>query len=89
MLSQICTYNESKLSLQLFNAGTADALLLEYHDLLGAFAKDAGGLVLLQNDASVFREDLKRALDLNAHLLTELRGQNKSAKLIHFSDNSR
>ena len=51
--------------LELFDAVGADAFAVEDGDVLGAVAKDAGGVVFLEDDAIVVGEDLDGVLDVN------------------------
>jgi hypothetical protein len=76
------------LFLQLCKAILADTLVTEEGDIIRIAAKDAGGVILLQNDLFLVYKDLQGILGAEIQAVTQLDGEYDSAKLINFSYNS-
>jgi hypothetical protein len=73
----------------------ADELGAVEDDILCVAAEEAGGNVLLQDDAVVFHEDLDGVLVLDVHLVAKFDGEHDAAQFVdaaydssrfHFSD---
>ena len=79
---------ESELILDLVETIGADAFTVEENDVVCVVAEDAGGMILLEDDAAVVGEDLDGVLDLDVHRLADLNGEHDSAELVNFSDHS-
>ena len=80
---------KSGLGLQLFQALSADPLVLKILDPVHVVAKQAGGVIFLQDNALVFNKDLQRVLYLDIQILADLRRQHDSAQFVYFSYHSR
>ena len=79
----------SKGFLHLFDASTADALTVEIYGVVCAVAEDAGGLILLQDDAIVVGEDFDGILLLDIQNLSYFNGKHDSSQLVNLTDYSR
>jgi hypothetical protein len=75
----------SEHGLDLVNTLAANTLLTKIYHIVRIVAKLAGGMVLLENDAIVVGEDLKRVLFLNVHDLAQSLGQDNATQLVYFS----
>lgn len=78
----------SEIVFEFLDASGADAFAVEVGDVLGVIAKDAGGMVFLEDDAVVIGEDLDGVLDFDIQCLSNFDRKHDSAKLVYFSDHS-
>lgn len=78
----------SEQRLDLVDAFTADALFAEVYDVVCIVAKFAGRMVLLQNDAVIIGEDLKRILFVDVHDLAQRLGKHDAAQLVNLAYDS-
>ena len=69
------------LLFQLFHASSADVLALEYGDVLGLAAEDAGRLILFQNDRRTVNIDFNCVLFRNVQRAAQLNWKNDASKL--------
>jgi hypothetical protein len=76
-LSHILQVSEQRLDL--VNTLAADALFTKINHVIRVAAELAGGVILLENDAVVIRENLKRILFLNVHNLAQGLGEHDAS----------
>jgi hypothetical protein len=69
---------------ELLEALIADQLAFEQVHVTSVVAKDAGGVVLLQNDLIAFGKDLERVFDGDIHRLPQFNGDNDPPQIIQF-----
>ena len=74
--------------LELLEAVWTDVFAVEVDDILGIIAENTGGLIFLKYNGGPIHIDLQGVLFRDIQSTTELNGQNDTAKLIHFSDNT-
>ena len=74
--------------LQSLDALGADVFTVEYYDILGIIAENAGGLVLLQDNGRTIHVDFKRILFCYVKGTAQFDGKNDAAQLVHFSHDS-
>ena len=77
--------NRSKRTLDLFQTAFADALLVEEYHVVRVFAKDAAGLIFLEDDLVLVDEYLKRGLIGDVECIAHALGDHDTAEVVDFS----
>lgn len=76
------------LSVEFFDTVGANQFTFEHAHFSGISAKDAGGMILFQNNFVFLHKNFNCVVDCNIHGPSQFDWQYNSAKLIKLSDNA-